>query len=409
MPVESHTVGTRIASAAIIEDLKPSHGRFVVHPRYRTWLAKCGLTTPEAVLALRGEIVSGHHDRNVSRVELTAGTSRRIVYLKREHRVGWRVRWRNWRDGFGFVSRSEREARVLGHLDDLALPAPQWIAHGADSRGRVFLLVDDIAGSLDLRIAAKVQRDPLLRREACERIGTAIAELHSAGVTTPDLAAKHVFVRRDAGAATLIDWPSARLGEALSLGARINAFAQLDASLTDSLASSRERMRVLRTYLRRHHGLPPLKRLARQIAHRSFAFRHRSSIRDQRCVPTPNQRLVWLAENEEVCAIPALAKVWPVPGVCPPYYVPRFKVVRSGESTIVLAPDDWPATLVRWRTWTLRGRSWRSPAAQLARSLFASEREGRAAPKLLAFGQRFTSVFTAESFVLFRRGDEAEC
>jgi tRNA A-37 threonylcarbamoyl transferase component Bud32 len=409
MPVETPATARRIDSATVIEMAKSTRGRLVVHSRYRAWLAKCGLTTPEAFLALRGEIVSGHNDRNVSRVELTAGTVPRVVYLKREHRVGWRVRWRNWREGFGFICRSEREARVLAHLDDLALPAPQWIAHGTDSHGRAFLLVDDIAGSLDLRIAAKTQRDPLLRREACERIGTAIAELHGAGVTTPDLAAKHVFVRHDAGAVTLIDWPSARLGEALSLIARIDAFAQLDASLTDSLASPRERLRVLRSYLRRQRGLPPLKRLARQIARRSFTFRHRSSIRDQRYDPANSQRLVWLAEEEEVCAIPALAKIWPMPATCPPYYAPRFETIKSGESIIVLAPDDWPATLIRWRTWTLRGRSWRSPAMRLARSLFASEREGRGSSKLLAFGERFTRAFIVESFVLFRKGDEAAC
>ena len=41
---------------------------------------------PRDYLDLPGEIVSGHPDRHVARVEVDG----RVCYLKRQHRVGWR-------------------------------------------------------------------------------------------------------------------------------------------------------------------------------------------------------------------------------------------------------------------------------------------------------------------------------
>jgi hypothetical protein len=48
------------------------------------------LITARDFLALQGVVVSGHVGRNVSRVQIGATTA----YLKREHRVRWRDRFR---------------------------------------------------------------------------------------------------------------------------------------------------------------------------------------------------------------------------------------------------------------------------------------------------------------------------
>ena len=73
-----------------------SRGWAEVHPRFRARLAAQRLLTAEAILNLPGEIVSGHPDRHVLRVELG--------YLKRQHSVGWRERLRQKLAGFGWSS-----------------------------------------------------------------------------------------------------------------------------------------------------------------------------------------------------------------------------------------------------------------------------------------------------------------
>src|SRR5205807_1849887 len=83
----------------------------------------------------------GHPDRQAARLTLGAGAEAVAVYLKREHRVPWPVRLANALAGFGFVSRSLREARTLQALGREAIAAPEWLAAGEDGRGRAFLLV----------------------------------------------------------------------------------------------------------------------------------------------------------------------------------------------------------------------------------------------------------------------------
>src|SRR5215471_6840019 len=83
-----------------------------VSPDHRDWLESLGLRAASDFLALPGIVVSGHVGRNVSRVDLGDMTA----YLKREHRIRLRDRFRSWQDGFGWASLSAREAAVLGRL-----------------------------------------------------------------------------------------------------------------------------------------------------------------------------------------------------------------------------------------------------------------------------------------------------
>src|SRR5687768_9234225 len=92
-----------------------------------------GLTTPDAFLELCGEIVSGHPDRHVMRVELPDG---RICFLKKEHRVRWKDRFENWRAGSGWCSKSVREGRLLSELEVHRIGTPASLAFGEDGRGR---------------------------------------------------------------------------------------------------------------------------------------------------------------------------------------------------------------------------------------------------------------------------------
>jgi len=376
-------------------------GRFVVHPAFATQLAAIGIDSPERVLDLPGEIVSGHPDRHVVRIELSGFPA---LYLKRQHRVTQRERFRNWRAGFGWVSRSERERALLDQLSSEGLAAPRWIAAGDDRRGRAFLLVEGIDDTADLRAvlqsAATTPRD---RAYLASRIGKLIDQLHRCGFTTPDLTAKHLLVSGEV--VTPIDWQSARRVSRLGVADRIRALAALHASIASDLATPRERLGVLRVALSsaRADGLVKhrFSVLARRIAAEAKRLTLRRSIREQRLSNAVAQRLVWVA-GEAICAVPDVAARWPAPSVDSPFYGEP-----PGRLSIRL-PDGRAAHLMRGRSFDpigrlihwLRGKSWRSPGATMGRILFHLDRHGVPAPQLLAFGQRLTGFASAEWFVL---------
>lgn len=376
------------------------HSRVVFHPRYERFLRRCGVTSAEAALGLRGEIVCGHPDRHVARVELGDGPARRAVYLKREHVVGLRTRLRSRLAGFGWASRSEREAITLQRLEAAGLPGPQWLAYGEDGAGRAFLLVDELVGMSDLRdVLGDTGLSSDDRRRLAERAGRAVADLHAVGFGTPELAAKHLFVSTATGAVSLVDWQSAGEPVPVSDADRTRQLAGLDASLAADLATPRERLRFVRAYLRpRRPG--DFAAFVRAVAGQSVGLRGRSSARDQRLPPAP--RLIWLA-GEQVCVVPELADLWPVPAACPPFYLDS----PTPEEWVTF-PDGRRALLTRFSTFdplgrmvaAVRERPWRSPAATAARVLFHLRRHGVPAPNLLAFGQRTRSPVHVDSFLL---------
>jgi hypothetical protein len=380
-----------MATAPIGARLIPaSRGWAEVHPKYRDAFAAARLMTAESLLAMPGEIVSGHPDRHVMRVELPGGA---VGYLKKQHRVGRLEKLKS--------PRCVREAKILKQLAAKGFPCPEWIAFGEDGDGRAFLLVQDLKGFRELRsLLSDSALSPDERGRLAERIGQSIAELHAAGFDTPDLSAKHVFVDSSTFAITLIDWQNTKPGRFDS-----RPLAALDSSLAAGLASPRERLRMLWAYSRvcRRSGmkLPTFSKLARELRTESERVAGRRSIRDQREAVAADQRLVWLAD-EAVCAIPEIAAIWPKPAVSAPFYS-----CPSGTISIQLA-DGRAAKLIRGRSFApfsrliawLRGKSWRAPGMALARDLFQRERYGQPGPKLYAFGQRFTGRATAEWFVL---------
>lgn len=272
--------------ADVLEPPRVAAGWVEVHPDFA---ARLGDATADELLDLPGEVVSGHPDRHVVRVELPGWE--RALYLKRQHRVTWKERVRQWRDGFGWRSRCGREAELLKQLDSAGLPAPRWVAHGEDGRGRAFLLVEELSDAVELR--AVPARDFAARGLT---LGRAVAALHAAGFDTPDLTAKHVFVDPATGAVTLIDWQSARRLPTVPAAARLRALAALHASLADHLATPRARLRFLRGYSRRL-GTRIEPRAVERLA---AAAGTRRSVRDQRQPVVTDQRLVWLADRKSV-------------------------------------------------------------------------------------------------------------
>lgn len=387
---------------AVARKSEPTAGRFVANPTAARLLRSHGVRSAADALALRGEIVCGHPDRHVARVNL----GNRTVYLKRDHLIGVRTRLRNWLAGFGPVSRCEREAVTLRRLEAAGLPAPRWLAYGTNC-GRAFLLVDGVPDAAELPATlADNSLSPADRRTLAERLGRELADTHAAGFGTPELAAKHVLVGRRSHAVTLLDWQSAPPPGPVAVADQVRQLAALHATLAEPQADARERLRLLWAYRRvwRQTGTPlRFGAFARAVAATAGRLGRRSSVRDQLRPAGPPQRLVWLA-GESVCVVPGLADDWPTPADGPPFYGPP---PATGEPYTLA--DGRIAVLVRFHTRdplgrlraAVRERPWRSPAADAARVLFHLARFGIPGPRLLAFGQRSTGATTAESFLLY--------
>ena len=117
-----------------------------INPRYRQLLEQQGLVAPADFLNMPSVIICGHPDRHVARVTLGTGPGAVPAYLKREHRVPWKDRLLNAIAGFGFVSKSSREASILSCLLRAGVRCPDWIAVGEDRKGRAFLLLRKLTG-----------------------------------------------------------------------------------------------------------------------------------------------------------------------------------------------------------------------------------------------------------------------
>lgn len=264
---------------------------------WRSRLRRAGLRTARDFLELPGDIVSGHRDRHVREV-LIGG---RRCFLKVEHRVPWTTRWHNWRAGAGFTSLSEREAATLRELRHAGVSVPSVVAFGRDDRGRAFLALQAAPGR-GLAAALKPGRlSALARWRLAQAVGEAVGRVHRAGFDAPDLSAKHVIVRR-CGSVTLIDWPRARRRPTLAHDQCLMALAGIHASLPESLAGPRERLRALKAWMHEvgFHG--PAAPWARRVMALATIVADRRSIRDQRSAGRA-PRLRWLA-GESLCVSP---------------------------------------------------------------------------------------------------------
>lgn len=363
-----------------------------VHPTARDSFRSMGLMSPTAFLNLSGEIVSGHPDRHVMRVELPDG---RVCFLKKEHRIRWQDRFKNWRAGFGWSSKSVREGRTLKEMASRKITAPTWLAFG-ECDDRAFLLVEAIPHVDDLRRLAHSQK---IDHELATHLGQFCAELHDAGVDHPDLYAKHLLIDLETYDISLLDWQRATLGRHVGWRHRIDALAAL-AATTPECVSSRLCGRFLWAYRRvalaHSASCPSFARLTRAISGKAQRLECRRGIREQRQPPlaTEAQRLVWL-DGEAICALPEVADDL------------RSASARAALYELSCDGLEWPLSTGRtaklqvgsYRGW-LHGRSWRAPEVRLARLLFHIERFHLEAPKLLAYGHRRNRK-RIEAFVLF--------
>ena len=268
------------------------------------------------------------------------------------------------------------------------------VRRGWDRPG--FLLVRATPGAVDSRRFLAEQGSPVVNRELARRLGRLLARVHAAGFDCPDLSSKHVLVRRRNLAPLLIDWQRTRRSGRVPWTIRVRELACLHATLADELASPRERLAGLRTYLRAALGSrPSLRPWLDLIVRRSQRLLRRRTVRDQRrpLIAASAQRLRWI-DGERLVVTRA---VWRDHRHGLPSWLTlaamatvqeREESERTWLGRRVVVQQFPPASFLR-RWWDrLRGRHTIAAGPRLAGHLFRRQRCGEAAPRPLAFGQQ---------------------
>jgi heptose I phosphotransferase len=403
--------GLLCAAALLLTRAARRRGFVEVRPRYRALLGRLGLARAEHFLDLSGTIISGHPNRNVHRLALESGGERLALFLKREDRVGWRVRLANALAGFGFVSRSLREACVLDALAREGVGCPEWVAVGEDGRGRAFLLIREIEDAVDVGTFLREHDDNRRRRRLARRLGVLLARLHRAGFDHPDLYAKHVLVRLSDDALFLLDWQRSRRRSTVGWRRRVRTLASLNATLPDDVAPTRDRLACLRAYLEQANGRRTGVRRACRSAQRETArLLRRRHVREKRQPPLPPDVQNWITLDGEALSItPALRRLAGEGSY--EWLALERQPLPAGEGLTrrwVTLADGRLALLVRRRcrrplaalwAWLTRRRLV-SPEQRAASLLFRLQRHGVPAPRVLAVGLRRGLPWRLDSFLL---------
>jgi heptose I phosphotransferase len=385
-------------------------GFLEIAPGYRSFFRQLGVTEAAHFLALPGatpHIVSGHPDRHVARIAFGTGEEQWNAFLKCEHRVTWRNRMSNALAGFGWLSRSLREARTLQALQREGLPGPEWLAAGEDGQGRAFVLVREAPG-MELRAVLAADKDRRRRQHIARTLGATLARLHTAGFRHSDLYANHVFVDAIYRCIHLLDWQRAFLRSELSWRERRRDLAALNATVDDALATPEERLLCLRAYWRVSGPIGVSWRTAVQgvesQTQRLLARRH---IREKRQPPPQPQAWICLAGNT-LCVTPAMQERY---GERIPGYLRPGNESSEGLPSVrrrwPALPDARRALLIqrqqpktRFEMWPRSRRSRISPEQRQASLLLRLQRHGIAAPQVLALGQHRNADGRLASFLL---------
>jgi len=397
-----------------------------INPRYREFCQRNGLTTAADFMALPAVIVSGHPNRHVTQVTIGSGPTALVGFMKRDLHISWAERLRNAIAGFGFVSRSCREARVLRNLEKVGVNCPEQVAEGEDDDGRGFLLVRELAGAVELReyLRARAAVPERRRKQFARKLGQALARIHNCGIDHPDLYSKHVFINPEDQSISVLDWQRSRLRSRVGWPQRWRDLAALEATLSDDLVSSSERATCLRAYLRecriRKINCPnDLLFSAFRIHRLEKRLLHQRRVRELREKPLAvgTQGVIW-CYGEALCltrefhdSLKGQIPDWLFLSKLPPE--PRqferqaqVSIGAGRQAQLVCRREIRPgARICGW----LRRHPVRSPELCHAGILFRLQRYRIPSPRLLAFGQCIVPPWRVDSFVLIEAFPDAVC
>jgi tRNA A-37 threonylcarbamoyl transferase component Bud32 len=243
----------------------------VVVAKHQALLEKLGLSTLAGVKGFRGEVVKDHKGRrDIFRIKTSTDDGCPLVlFLKRS--------WSPYKkDGLASLLRrgrvwsiSRREWENSKLLAAAGLKTGGLVAYGEECgplwEKFSFILTEAATGGRTLEDFLRDCRDRGHRRRVFDALARDIGKMHAAGLASPDLFTRHLFVddRAEPPQFCLIDMARLDCRRSLSARLRVRDLAALNVTAPLRFVSSRERVRFLRQYAGRTD-----RSLARRIRHR---------------------------------------------------------------------------------------------------------------------------------------------
>lgn len=242
-----------------------------------TALEPLGLATEEGVKSYRGEVIKNHKgSRDVLRIQLNDINGRALtLYLKRT--------WKSYKkDGlFSLLHRgrvwsiSRREWENSKTLNAAGMRTADLVAFGEECG----LLWEKFSYILTAQAKGKTLghflqtcREPSRRRRVLDGLAFEIRKMHDAGLASPDLFTRHIFVDESPGTPEFCLIDMARLDQRRTLPSTLRArdLAALNITAPLRWVSARERLRFLKRYSRGGDAalLPLIRARMNHLLHR---------------------------------------------------------------------------------------------------------------------------------------------
>jgi len=250
----------------------------VIIGRHRAVLERLHLSTVAEVKAFSGPLVKNHRGhRDILRIVTTDDDGRPLtLFLKRNWkpykkdglisllRYGrvWSVSRQEWANGLALQRAGLRTAPLVAYGEECG---PAWEKFS-------FILTEAADGRHTVGDFLRDCHDAARRRTVLDALAVEIRKMHAAGLASPDLFTRHLFVEDDAHPPRfcLIDMARLDARRSLSMRHRARDLTALHVTAPLRLATSRERLRFARMYAGRDARalLKWIGRLARRLLKR---------------------------------------------------------------------------------------------------------------------------------------------
>jgi tRNA A-37 threonylcarbamoyl transferase component Bud32 len=257
-----NTPGSTKMTPAMAAQHKRSNAAHYVERNERAWgqfaaaLEKLGLTNMDGVKSYRGKVIKNHKgSRDVLRIPVTdLNGHARTLYLKRtwksykkdglfsllQHGRVWSVSRREWENSKTLNAAGLKTADLIAFGEECG---PLWEKFS-------YILTAEAAGTQTLGHFLQSCPDPAQRRRVLDALALEIRKMHDAGLASPDLFTRHIFVNDAPAAPTFCLIDMARLDRRRSLSTALCARDLAALNITAPLRhmSGRERLRFLTRY-----------------------------------------------------------------------------------------------------------------------------------------------------------------
>lgn len=227
----------------------------VVIAKHQTLLEQLGLTTPAQVKKFNGDLVKNHGGRrDIFKITTRDSSGRPLVlFLKRN--------WKPYKkDGLASLfargkvwSQSRTEWGNCLKLTGAGLQTCGLAAYGEECGPfweKFSFIITEAAIGETLDHFIRNSADRKLRRAVLDSLAREIRKMHDAGLATPDMFTRHIFVEVKDGAASFqfIDMARLNCRKNISEAMRARDLAALNVTAPLKFVSAKERIRFLKTY-----------------------------------------------------------------------------------------------------------------------------------------------------------------